>query len=131
MTLALSDESFEVAKVVLTEEFADPLWVRWAGVHLSSPTVGELQMWSGDFFEALRQVRRELDLAGVLVQVNGARVDPWPSGLQSSMYLASGLYLFAPGSQEGQVRLLDPAELSQVGTVAEQDDYRDRRVGQP
>jgi len=128
VTLVLPDGSYESAAIRLVEDFADPLWVHWAGVVLSTSSLRDFHGWSWDFFEALRQVRRDLDLLGALVLVNGARVDAWPSGLQSSMHLARGVYLFAPQADQGQVRLLDPAEPSQVGTVAEQDSYCDART---
>ena len=128
VTVARSDGSVETVEIVLVEDYSDPIFP--VGVRLSSSAFGDFQGWSLDYFEALRQVRRDLDHLGVLVLVNGARVDAWPSGLQSQQKGGRGLYLTgSPDALErGQVRLLDPAELSEVGTVQEQDIAHERWV---
>ena len=125
VTVARSDGSVETVEIVLVEDHSDDIFP--AGVRLSSSALGDFQGWSLDFYEALRQVRRDLDQLGVLVLVNGARVDAWPSGLQRQQLCGRGLYLTAsPDELKGQVRLLDPAELSEVGTVQEQDNAHER-----
>jgi hypothetical protein len=87
--------------------------------------------WSADgpdLFEALRNLRRQLDPLDVRLGCNGARRDAWASGMQRDMGEGRLVYLLVAG-QAGrpvQVDTLGPASLKDVGTVTEQDAYHTR-----
>jgi hypothetical protein len=89
---------------------------------------GTLVAEADDLFTALVELREQLEAAGWLLQVNGARVDAYPS----RMALDSGgrqLYVLRPGRHatgEDLVDTLAPLEDGRAGTVAEQRENFDR-----
>jgi hypothetical protein len=87
--------------------------------------------WAGagpDCFEALRDLRAQLDAEGILIGVNGARPNAWSSGMQRDMGEGVVTYLSEIGirGRPPAVRTLDAAPLESVGTIAQQDDFRAR-----
>jgi hypothetical protein len=107
---------------------------RAAVISIEGPDVATLECHAGDFFEALREIRRELDARGVSLLVMGAREDVWASGMQRDMGAGLTIYLLssAPkGSRPDTVGLLDPTDASAVATVERQDDYYRRWLEQP
>jgi hypothetical protein len=98
----------------------------WA-LALTSPD----RSWEGtgwDCFEALRQLRIQLDAEGVRLGVNGARPNALCSGMQSDMGEGLVTYLVELGvpGRPPEVETLGAAPLNSVGTVAEQDDLKSR-----
>lgn len=92
--------------------------------------LSEDRVWEAegpDAFEALRNLRRQLDPLGVRLGCNGARVNAWSSGMQRDMGLGRATYLCRLGSfgKPEMARTLDPAPPSEVGTVAEQDEFHE------
>jgi hypothetical protein len=102
--------------------------LRCAGTHpwrleADGPT-GRLSAEGDDLFSALAGLREQLEADGWLLQVNGARVDAYPS----RMARAGGrlLYVLRPGEQarDGDlVETLAPLEEGRGGTVAEQQEH--------
>ena len=81
---------------------------------------------AGDFFEALRVVRRALDENGLRLCCGGARRDAWASGMQRDMALGRSCYVVSmPRTKQlaAVVGVLDPAPLDTIGTVADQDQF--------
>ncbi|MCZ2525922.1 hypothetical protein [Streptomyces sp. HB2AG] len=75
-----------------------------------------------DCFEALARVREQLESAGWLLGVNGARRDTWPSGMGRA---TGGLVVcrLVPGARPTRADLLDTfadAPREMLATVAEQ-----------
>jgi hypothetical protein len=86
---------------------------------------GRQRTWAAtglDLFEALRELRRQLDPLGIRLGCNGVRRDTWASGMQRDMGGGTTVYLLIPGQpgRPAQVDTLGPTALSQIGTVAEQ-----------
>ena len=84
--------------------------------------------WTGsgsNAFHALRALRTELDRAGVLIGVNGARPIAWASGMQADMGEGKLVYLCEMGARgrPPSVGTLDAAPLDSVGSVAEQNEF--------
>lgn len=80
-----------------------------------------------DLFEALREVRSELDSSGIRLCCNGARRDAWPSPLSSQ---SGALFLYAvPMRRKPGLRDIVPTfgECSpdKTASVAQQDAYKE------
>jgi hypothetical protein len=80
-----------------------------------------------DLFEALREMREELEIVGCQLLCAGARPDVTPSGMSRSMsggrkaYIA---HLGRPADRRTEmVDIFDPAEASEVGTTHQQRAY--------
>jgi hypothetical protein len=76
-----------------------------------------------DMFEALVRLRRQLEPNGLMVAVQGARRDTYPSGMARDMGGGRLIYVMRPGlpaREEDRVRTLDDAPPDQVATVDEQ-----------
>ena len=77
-----------------------------------------------DFFEALRQIRLELETQNAMILCNGARIDAYPSGVSRQMSLGRIAYLNQMGQPAQQkVAIFDKTEADWVASVAEQDKY--------
>jgi len=77
----------------------------------------------GDVFDALMNLRCELEPAGIQVCCNGARRNAWSSGMQRDMGVGETTYLLTLGEhgvRPPSVKTLEPAPLEDVGSVAEQ-----------
>ncbi len=88
----------------------------------------ETQEFEGtDLFEALLQLRANLEQRGIRVLCNGARVDIYPSGMSRSMSAGRKAYLVRMGMRaelNDLVDIFDYADASLMGTVAQQADFR-------
>ncbi|GAA2756150.1 hypothetical protein [Actinopolymorpha rutila] len=85
------------------------------------------QTWTAtgtDVFDAVLNLREQLDAVGVRLCCNGARRNAWASGMQRDMARGRFVYLLGdePG-HPGQVPALDPAPCDQVVTVQEQKNF--------
>ena len=77
-----------------------------------------------DFFDALRQIRLELETQNAMILCNGARIDAYPSGVSRQMSLGRIAYLNQMGQPAQQkVAIFDKTEANWVASVAEQDKY--------
>jgi len=107
--------------------------VRWDGreacLSLDAPETGlSAEARGRDLFDALQQLRRQLEPQGWYPLCNGARVDCYPSGMARDMGGARSIYALAIG-QAGRpalVGLFEPAPPEKVATVADQDAFYQR-----
>ena len=77
-----------------------------------------------DFFDALRQIRLELETQNAMILCNGARIDAYPSGMSRQMSLGLIVYLNQMGQPAKQkAAIFDKTEANWVASVAEQDKY--------
>lgn len=99
-------------------------------VELSGPF--ETAVGTGpDAFAALEAARLPVEQAGWRVGITGARLDAWPSGMARDMGSGLQVYVLKPGQRPTKDDLVDtfsPADLSLVGTLAEQRDNIARLV---
>ena len=90
---------------------------------------GRFSAKAPDFFEALVLLRQQLEPQGVLICVNGASRDVWPSAMARSMGAGRRAYRMRLGHQARTDDLVDIFALapeSQPCTVAEQERFRDQ-----
>lgn len=83
-----------------------------------------------DLFRCLRELRSKLDVFGIKVLCNGARIDATVSGMLSDSG-ARKVYLTTMGQHarlEDLVNIFDEADPEKVGTVEEQDNYHNKWV---
>jgi hypothetical protein len=81
-----------------------------------------------DVFEALVRLRRQLEPDGLIIAVQGARRDTYPSGMARDMGAGMKVYVLHPGlrsSREDLVETLDDALPDELGTVDEQRAFYD------
>lgn len=79
----------------------------------------------GDCFDALMEARRLLEPRGVLVCLEGARKDVWPSAMARSMDAGRKAYRMTLGKQALNSDLVDIfAEAPAPASIAEQEAYR-------
>jgi len=79
-----------------------------------------------DMFEALVRLRRQLEPEGLVLAVQGARRDTYPSGMARDMGRGMQVYVMRPGLRarpEDLVGTLDDAPIGQMATVDEQRAY--------
>ena len=75
-----------------------------------------------DFFDALRQIRLELETQNAMILCNGARIDAYPSGMSRQMSLGCIVYLNQTGQPaKHKAAIFDKADADWVASVAEQD----------
>jgi len=82
----------------------------------------------GDYFTSLLQIRRELEPAGIRILCQGARRDVWPSGMAIDMSAGLKAYVLERGQHDSRpalVDVFDPADDAEVGSIADQEAYRD------
>lgn len=87
-----------------------------------------------DVFESLVRLRLQLEPGGWMIAVQGARRDTYPSGMVRDMGGGRRVYVMRPGhkaSAEDLVETLDDAAVEQLGTVAEQQAWRDAWLAEP
>ncbi len=89
------------------------------------------QLWEGaggDVFDALMNLRLELEPVGIRVCCNGARANAWSSGTQRDMGQGYEVYLLGleRSGRPASVQTLDPAPCEEVVTVAEQRAFHER-----
>ncbi|MEU4805017.1 hypothetical protein [Actinosynnema sp. NPDC023587] len=83
---------------------------------------------ASDMFESLVRLRCQLEPDGWMIAVQGARRDTYPSGMARDMGGGLRVYVMRPGRKAGTgdiVETLADATVEQLGTVAEQQAWRD------
>lgn len=80
-----------------------------------------------DLWECLKGIRNTWEPLGVRICCNGSRLDCYPSAMTLQMgggYKVIAREMGRPVTDLGAVvKIFDPAELEQVGTVREQESY--------
>jgi hypothetical protein len=87
-----------------------------------------------DVFEALVRLRRQLEPDGLMIAVQGARRDTYPSGMARDMGAGMKVYVLHPGMRgrrEDLVETLDDALLEELATVDEQKAFHDAWLAEP
>ncbi|MFB7380777.1 hypothetical protein ACFC6U_36585 [Kitasatospora purpeofusca] len=91
--------------------------------------------WSGegnDLFDALSDIRLQIEPLGYLLLCNGARTDAYPSGMCRDMGRGSIVYILQPGrAARRQVSVFDRAAPASVGTVAAQREFYEAWIAGP
>lgn len=97
------------------------------GPHLTLRSTGR------DLFDALQQLRLQLEPLGWIPLCNGARTDCYPSGMARDMGGGNAVYELVIGKagRHPLLGLLEPSSPDKVGTVAEQDAYFRRWLDAP
>ncbi len=107
---------------------------RDAGLSIAAPGLGMTLTARGrDLFDALQQLRMQLEPMGWFPLCNGSRTDCYPSGMARDMGGARAVYELQMG-KAGRfplVGLFEPAPPEKVGTVSEQDAYFKRWISGP
>lgn len=103
-----------------------PPWV----IELSLDELQDTKFEGSDLFDCLCSLRSKLDVLGIKILCNGARIDAYPSPmLQSSG--ARKVYITALGRQalrENLVNIFDEALPDKIGTVEQQIDYHNKWI---
>ena len=91
-------------------------------IELQVTGLGKFSSKSTDYFEALTQIRRELEAKQVRLLCWGARKDVWPSGMQRDMGGGMRAYqLLEDGTNNPDARsIFEYAPPETIGTVDEQ-----------
>lgn len=89
---------------------------------LEAPEPGlSLDATGGDFFDALQQLRLQLEPLGWYPLCNGARVDCYTSGMGRDMGVGRAVYVLSQTLDKlPVVQTFEPTEPDKIGTVAEQ-----------
>jgi hypothetical protein len=101
--------------------------------HAVTVLIGDAS-WSAtedDAFEALCQIRLELDREGWLLAVEGSRVRSYPSGMARDQ--GGGLVVYrmeddAPVTRDSVRGIFEPVDVAECGTVVEQLAYFTQRI---
>jgi hypothetical protein len=111
------------AELTYGERDSESCWVRVA--YAAQSFVGE----GSDYFDALVALRRQLEALSILIRVNGAGQNVWPSGMSRSMGSGIQAYRMTLGSQARTVDLVHIFECStgiEPATITEQERFRDQ-----
>ena len=87
-----------------------------------------------DMFEALVRLRRQLEPDGLVVAVQGARRDTYPSGMARDMGGGMRVYVMRPGlraRRDDLVGTFDDAPPDQIATVDEQRAFAEAWQAEP
>ncbi|MEU7023115.1 hypothetical protein ABZ990_20975 [Streptomyces sp. NPDC046203] len=119
---------FHQVIVLSADKSQQEVWDLQAGeecrLDLVSPHGARWSAMGGDLFEALENVRLQIEPLGYLLLCNGARVDAHPSGMSRDMSGGRTLYLLEKkGVARKHVFIFDHADPTVVGTVAEQREF--------
>lgn len=96
---------------------------------------GEVRAEHDDLFGALQLARRQFEPDGWLLAVEGSRLGSHPSGMQREQ--AGGRVLYRLDEQEGDggphptLGILDPADVSECGSVVEQERWYEGWIDRP
>jgi Clp amino terminal domain, pathogenicity island component len=85
-----------------------------------------IQVDAGDLFDTLVRVRRQLELEGWFVAVQGSRLDVYPSAIQREMTSGLNAYVLRTGEPtrpQDIVETLGPADPGTLATVAAQREH--------
>jgi len=118
----LPDESILDAELVSYPRYSSFFRAVACCMELQIDGVGKLSRKSTDYFEALSDIRRELEAKQMRLLCWGARKDVWPSGMQRDMGAGMTAYqLLEDGTNNPDARsILEYAAPEAVGTVDEQ-----------
>lgn len=99
-------------------------------------SLGEWRFTERDLFEGLKALRRKVESLGGAVLCQGSRPNVWPSGMTRDMCAGGRAYVIEPGKTPADlVNIFDPADRTEIGTVAEQEaeykKWRETRADQP
>jgi hypothetical protein len=96
---------------------------RYATLSLEAPDLQLVLQGRGrDFFDALQQLRLQLEPLGWYPLCNGARIDCYPSGMARDMGEGRAVYVLSQTVDKlPLVPTFEPADREKMGTVAEQD----------
>jgi hypothetical protein len=83
---------------------------------------GKISGSGPDLFEALGEVRRQLEAAGCLLAVQGSRLDAYPSGMARDMSGGEQVYVLTMGRPAEPSDLVDTLAESDPGHLATVDD---------
>lgn len=130
------EKSAEVTLVRGDERLRACLRWRWSFIDRHDNYDMTLE-WSGptlrasapDVFEALVQIRLQLEPQGWFVAVQGSRLDAYPSGMARDMGGGERIYVMHPHRRarlEDLVDTMAPAEPASLATVAAQREYREK-----
>lgn len=90
------------------------------------PDRDPIEVEAGDFFQALRLVRTELEVDGIYLGCAGARRDVWASGMQRDMGMGLRAYVLTiprTPARPQEVDIFASAPRDLLGTVAEQEQF--------
>jgi hypothetical protein len=90
------------------------------------PDRAAIEVEAGDFFQALRLIRTELESDDIRLRCAGARRDVWASGMQRDMGMGLRAYILTiprTANRPEEVSIRDPAPDELLGTVAEQEQF--------
>jgi hypothetical protein len=93
--------------------------------------LGSARVVAEDFFNCLKQLRLRFEPTGIKVLCNGARVNAVCSGMASQMGGCRKVYLVEigrPSHTRNLVPIFDEAPADTIGTVSEQDEFRERWI---
>ena len=124
-------QTFRVSRDGVVHEATVSWWLEdrvWI-VTVESPELGSVEARADDAFEALCQVREQLEPDGWRLGLAGARVDVWPSGM--ARVQGGGLRAYRlMGQVAGPiVDTFEPVDPATVTTVGEQEAAAERIIG--
>lgn len=94
----------------------------------SAQGMSAIEVQGNDLFECMKNMRRHLEGASILLLCNGARIDSYPSQMSRQMGRAGMVYITEFGKQTTQeclVNIFDPAPRDKIGSVEAQREYHD------
>jgi hypothetical protein len=114
-----------IEEVAISPSCSPPWTLNFSGLGMRDHT------FSGtDLFGALVALRRHLEGMGYRLLCAGARRDVYPSGMARAMGSARKAYVFELGKPaQDVVDIFAQAQLEQVGTVDEQEQFRQEWIG--
>lgn len=129
ITVVLADGSRVPAKLTADEVYAEGKEIY--RISLEQGTEARTIESGVDFFEALKQLRQELEKTGALLYCFGASEDVYPSGMQRSMgpaVLAYKMRIGFPASRQDIVSIFEADETVVPATVEQQERFHRRWI---
>lgn len=93
--------------------------------------LGEHSFKGIDIFESFCKLRKFLEEKGLKILCRGAQYNVYPSSASRNMTGGYKLYIYRMGEhpqRTDMVKIFDPADVNEVGTVQEQIDYHNRWI---
>ncbi len=123
----LADGRVSDAELISFAKYSSESYAGATCLELQLENVGRFYHESHSYFDALIDLRKELELLQIKVLCFGARKDVWASGMQRDMGAGLVAYLL---SVEGEGRkpeqsIFDYAPPETIGTVDEQREYHE------
>jgi hypothetical protein len=126
-------ETFNI-RVLLPNRTLDSVAVRVVstspgGLLVSGLGFRDQKFTGSDLFNALLELRRELEQAGHRLLCGGARTDVFPSGMSRSMGGGRKVYVMSLGQPATHtIDIFDDAEPAAVGTIMQQKEFHERWI---